>query len=216
MTNRSRKTRHGYSLPRDLSDIVVFDVSGRRPEPSAEEACVPAKFVLRKGRTGKFTFTLEGPNGQILATSADHPNLRAAKAAIASVQKNLTGAEVDDRSAGATPVKKTTARKTTAKKTTARKTAAKKTAAKKTTARKATAKKTTVKTAAKKTTARKTAAKRAPAAKKTTTRKTAAKRTTRTTATKKATTRKTAAKKTTARKAAPRKRASKKTAAAAS
>jgi uncharacterized protein YegP (UPF0339 family) len=201
MTNRSRKTRHGYSLPRDLSDIVVFDVSGRRPEPSAEEACVPAKFVLRKGRTGKFTFTLEGPNGQILATSADHPNLRAAKAAIASVQKNLTGAEVDDRSAGATPVKKTTARKTTAKKTTARK---------------ATAKKTTAKTAAKKTTARKTAAKRAPAAKKTTTRKTAAKRTTRTTATKKATTRKTAAKKTTARKAAPRKRASKKTAAAAS
>ncbi len=67
---------------------------------------MPAKFVLRKGRTGKFTFTLEGPTGQILATSADHPNLRAAKAAIASVQKNLSGASVDS-SSSTTAAKKT-------------------------------------------------------------------------------------------------------------
>src|SRR5665213_2314407 len=146
---------------------------GRRPEPS-EEACVPARIVLRKARTGKFTFTLEGPTGQILATSADHPNLRAAKAAIASVQKNLSGANVDDRSASTTAAKKTTARKTAAKKVTA----ARKTAAQKTTTRETAAKKTTArKTAAKKTTARK-AAPRKTAAKKTTARKTAAKKTT--------------------------------------
>ena len=84
---------------------------------------MPAKVVLRKGRTGKFTFTLEGPTGQILATSADHPNLRAAKAAIASVQKNLSGASVDDRSASSTVAKKTTTRKAAAP----RKAAAKKT-----------------------------------------------------------------------------------------
>jgi len=183
--------RHGSWHPDDVSVIVVTDVRSNTGTYLPRRHAVPARIVLRKARTGTFTFTLESPTGQILATSADHPNLRAAKAAIASVQKNLSGANVDDRSSSTTAAKKTTARKSAAKKTTA----ARKTAAKKTTTRVTAAKKTTArKTAAKKTTARKAAPRKAAAKKTTAARKTAV--------------RKTTVRKAAPRKAAPRKRAS--------
>ena len=125
---------------------------------------MPAKFVLKKGRSGKYKFTLESATGQQLLESSDHPNLRAAKLALAAVQRTVGSAEVDDRtSATATKraVKKTAGRKTaakkaTAKKTTAKKTAGRKTAAKKTTARKTAAKKTTPSAFASKATSKKT------------------------------------------------------------
>jgi uncharacterized protein YegP (UPF0339 family) len=195
-------TRHGGSLQRDCSAIVVLTFPVERSDPSAEEACVPAKFVLRKGRTGKFTFTLEGPNGQILATSADHPNLRAAKSAIASLQRSVPGADVDDRSAGTGAAKKATARKASVRKVAAKK------SVRKAATRKVAAKKTTRKVAAKKVATRKVAAKKV-AARKTTAKKTTAKKTARKSAARKVA----APRKTTARKVAVKKTAARKTAA---
>jgi uncharacterized protein YegP (UPF0339 family) len=100
---------------------------------------VPAKFVLRKGRTGKFSFTLVSPTGQTLATSGDYATKRAALAGVQSVQRNASAAAVDDATA---PAKKAPARKAAAKKTPAQKTpVAKRTAAKKAAERKSTARK---------------------------------------------------------------------------
>lgn len=105
---------------------------------------MPAKFVLKKGTTGKFRFSLLATNGKVVATSQAYETKRAAVAGIASVQKIAAGAAVEDLTAPAPAAPKAApapaARKPAAKKPAARKPAAKKPAAKKPAARKSASK----------------------------------------------------------------------------
>jgi uncharacterized protein YegP (UPF0339 family) len=58
---------------------------------------VAAKFVLKKGSTGKFHFNLLATNGQVIATSEAYESKAAALNGIESVKKNAPVAEVDDQ-----------------------------------------------------------------------------------------------------------------------
>jgi uncharacterized protein len=113
-------------------------MGARRSQSSSEgEVFVPGKFVLKKGPTGKFRFSLVSTNGQIVASSQAYETKRAAMGGVASVQKLAVGAKIVDTTvAAAAPAK--AARKAAAKKPAAKpaakkppaKPAAKKTAAK--------------------------------------------------------------------------------------
>ncbi len=72
-----------------------------------------AKFVVKKGTTGKFRFSLRATNGEIIATSEAYNTKAAALKGIESVKKNAAGAEVDDQTVAekAPPAKKATAKK---------------------------------------------------------------------------------------------------------
>ena len=56
-----------------------------------------AKFVLKKGSTGKFHFNLLATNGQVIATSEAYESKAAALNGIESVKKNAPVAEVEDQ-----------------------------------------------------------------------------------------------------------------------
>jgi uncharacterized protein len=56
-----------------------------------------AKFVLKKGATGKYRFNLVATNGQIIATSEAYESEASALKGIESVKRNAPNAEVDDR-----------------------------------------------------------------------------------------------------------------------
>jgi uncharacterized protein YegP (UPF0339 family) len=56
-----------------------------------------AKFVLKKGSTGKFSFTLVATNGQVIATSEAYESKASAINGIDSVKRNAPNAEVDDQ-----------------------------------------------------------------------------------------------------------------------
>ena len=56
-----------------------------------------AKFVVRKGSTGKFRFNLVGPNGKIIATSQAYESRASALRGIESVRKYAALAELVDR-----------------------------------------------------------------------------------------------------------------------
>jgi uncharacterized protein YegP (UPF0339 family) len=90
---------------------------------------VPGKFVVKKGPTGKFRFSLVSTNGQVVVSSEAYETKRAAMGGIASVQKLAAGATIVDTTvAAAAPVKpaaKPAAKKPAAKKP-VRKAAAKK------------------------------------------------------------------------------------------
>jgi len=58
---------------------------------------VAAKFVLKKGSTGKFHFNLIATNGQVIATSEAYESKAAALNGIESVKTNAPVAEVDDQ-----------------------------------------------------------------------------------------------------------------------
>jgi uncharacterized protein len=58
---------------------------------------VAAKFVLKKGSTGKFHFNLVAGNGQVIATSETYESKAAALNGIESVQKNAPVAQLDDQ-----------------------------------------------------------------------------------------------------------------------
>jgi uncharacterized protein YegP (UPF0339 family) len=58
---------------------------------------VAAKFVLKKGSTGKFHFNLIATNGQVIATSEAYESKAAAINGIESVKKNAPVAEVEDQ-----------------------------------------------------------------------------------------------------------------------
>jgi uncharacterized protein YegP (UPF0339 family) len=60
---------------------------------------VAAKFVLKKGSTGKFHFNLLAGNGQVIATSETYESKAAALNGIESVQKNAPVAQLDDQTA---------------------------------------------------------------------------------------------------------------------
>ena len=55
------------------------------------------KFVLKKGRTGKFRFNLHSSNGKVVATSEAYETKRAALAGIESVKKHAGDAKLDDQ-----------------------------------------------------------------------------------------------------------------------
>lgn len=100
---------------------------------------MPGKFVIKKGPTGKFRFSLVSTNGQIVASSQAYENKGAAMRGVVSVQKLAAGATIVDTTVAApAPVKPTPkpAAKPAAKKPAAKKAAAKKPAAKKPAARK--------------------------------------------------------------------------------
>ena len=110
---------------------------------------MPGKFVVKKGPTGKFRFSLVSTNGQVVVSSEAYETKRAAMAGVASVQKLAAGATIVDTTAAAAPPAKAApkpaakkpaarpaAKKPAAGKPAARKPAAKKPAAKKPAARK--------------------------------------------------------------------------------
>ena len=66
-----------------------------------------AKFVLKKGSTGKFRFNLLATNGKVIATSEAYETKRAALGGIESVKNNVGDAAVDDLTDGSRPVKPT-------------------------------------------------------------------------------------------------------------
>jgi uncharacterized protein YegP (UPF0339 family) len=57
---------------------------------------MPGKFVVKKGPTGKFRFSLLSTNGQVVASSEAYETKRAAMAGVASVQRLAAGATVVD------------------------------------------------------------------------------------------------------------------------
>lgn len=98
---------------------------------------MPAKFVVKKGSTGKFRFNLLSTNGQVVASSEAYNSKASAMAGIKSVQKLAAGAEVEDQTTAAWAKAQEEAKAAaTAKKAAAR---TRKAAAKKSTARKSTA-----------------------------------------------------------------------------
>jgi len=67
---------------------------------------MPGKFVVKKGPTGKFRFSLLSTNGQVVASSEAYETKRAALAGVASVQKLAAGATIVDTTvAAAAPAK---------------------------------------------------------------------------------------------------------------
>jgi uncharacterized protein len=56
-----------------------------------------AKFVLKKGSTGKFRFNLVATNGQVIATSEAYESKASAINGIESVKRNAPNAEIDDQ-----------------------------------------------------------------------------------------------------------------------
>ena len=60
-----------------------------------------AKFVVKKGATGKFRFSLLSTNGQIVATSESYNSKASAMGGIRSVQKLAATAEIEDQTTAA-------------------------------------------------------------------------------------------------------------------
>ena len=56
-----------------------------------------AKFVLKKGSTGRFRFNLVATNGQVIATSEAYESKASAIKGIESVKRNAPSAEIDDQ-----------------------------------------------------------------------------------------------------------------------
>ena len=93
---------------------------------------MPGKFVIKKGPTGKFRFSLVSTNGQIVSSSQAYDGKAAAMRGVASVQKLAAGARIVDMTvAAAAPAAKPAAKPAAAKKPVAKKPAAKKPAARK-------------------------------------------------------------------------------------
>jgi uncharacterized protein YegP (UPF0339 family) len=97
---------------------------------------MPGKFVVKKGPTGKFRFSLLSTNGQVVASSEAYETKRAAMSGVASVQKLAAGARIVDTTVAAVAAAPKPAAKKPAAKPAAKKPAAKKPAAKKPAARK--------------------------------------------------------------------------------
>jgi uncharacterized protein YegP (UPF0339 family) len=58
---------------------------------------LPAKFVVKKGVTGKFRFSLLSTNGLVIASSQAYESKASCLAGLRAVQKNAAGAVIDDR-----------------------------------------------------------------------------------------------------------------------
>ena len=70
-----------------------------RPEQASSNrgGRMAAKFVLKKGSTGKFRFNLVATNGQVIATSEAYESKASAVNGIESVKRNAPNAEIDDQ-----------------------------------------------------------------------------------------------------------------------
>jgi uncharacterized protein len=91
---------------------------------------VPGKFVIKKGSTGKFRFSLVSSNGQIVATSEAYNSKASAMNGIRSVQKLAADAAIEDQTTKEWAAGEE-ARKATAAAKKARKAASKRSAASK-------------------------------------------------------------------------------------
>jgi uncharacterized protein YegP (UPF0339 family) len=111
---------------------------------------VPGKFVVKKGTTGKFRFTLVSTNGQVVAVSEAYETKRAALGGVASVRKLAAAATLVDTTVVVKGAAETAAPKPAARKPAGRKPAARKPAAKKPATVKPAAKKPAKKPAARK------------------------------------------------------------------
>lgn len=58
---------------------------------------VPAKFVVKKGSTGKFRFSLIAANGEIIATSEHYTSKQSCMGGIAAVRRAAAKATIDDQ-----------------------------------------------------------------------------------------------------------------------
>ena len=58
---------------------------------------MPGKFVLKKGTTGKFRFSLISTNGQVVATSEAYNSKAAAQGGIRAVKKLAADAATEDQ-----------------------------------------------------------------------------------------------------------------------
>lgn len=67
------------------------------PHIVRSEAGMAAKFVVKKGSTGKFRFNLVASNGEVIATSELYNSKASAMKGIESVKKNAPTAVVDDQ-----------------------------------------------------------------------------------------------------------------------
>jgi uncharacterized protein YegP (UPF0339 family) len=61
------------------------------------EDLVAAKFVLKKGSTGKYHFNLVATNGQVIATNESYESEASALKGIESVKRNAPDAAVEDQ-----------------------------------------------------------------------------------------------------------------------
>jgi uncharacterized protein YegP (UPF0339 family) len=95
---------------------------------------MPGKFVVKKGSTGKFRFTLVSSNGQVVATSEAYNSKASAMNGIRSVKKLAGEAAIEDQTtkewAAAEEARKASGATKKARKSSAKKAAAKKAAAK--------------------------------------------------------------------------------------
>ena len=95
---------------------------------------MPGKFVIKKGSTGTFRFSLVSTNGQIVATSEAYNSKASAMNGIKSVQKLATDAVVEDQTskqwAAGEEARKAVAATKKAKKAASKRSAAKKVGAK--------------------------------------------------------------------------------------
>ena len=91
---------------------------------------MPGKFVIKKGSTGKFRFSLVSSNGQIVATSEAYNSKASATNGIRSVQKLAADAVIEDQTTKEWAAGEAT-RKAIAAAKKARKAASKRSAAKK-------------------------------------------------------------------------------------
>ncbi len=55
------------------------------------------KFEVYKDKAGKFRFRLKASNGQVIATGEAYETKASAMKGVASVQKNASGAKIDDQ-----------------------------------------------------------------------------------------------------------------------
>ena len=58
---------------------------------------MPGKFVVKKGTTGKFRFSLVSTNGQVVATSEAYNSKAAAMGGIRSVKSLAADAAIEDQ-----------------------------------------------------------------------------------------------------------------------
>lgn len=94
---------------------------------------MPAKFVVKKGTTGKFRFNLVSSNGQVVATSEAYNSKASCMNGIKAVRNTALEAILEDQTtkewAAGEDARKAAAAAKKAKKSAAKKTAAKKAAA---------------------------------------------------------------------------------------
>lgn len=62
---------------------------------------MPAKFILKRGPTGKFRFKLLASNGKVIATSDAYETKSAAVRGVESVRKSAPDARLDDQTENA-------------------------------------------------------------------------------------------------------------------